>query len=382
MKVTVYYHYLGVKCQYTGLFGKMGGDIDVQETSHEATLGKTAVIAVAALLMPMTLFLCPLLALALLLGGQSAQATTTAGLTGIPEAYVADVQKAGSICPLVTPQIIAAQIDTESSWNPQAESPAGAKGIAQFMPSTWASVGQDGDGDGKADITNPHDSIWTQGHYMCDLGSQISSLKQQNRVKGDTLELTLAAYNAGLGSIIQYGGIPPYAETESYVRKIIDLAKRKYTSSDSGRIVGQLQPPLAMLNAQQIDIAAMGIAAAAYGGPSGYPYKQCTWWAASRRATIGKPVDAHLGNGGEWGASARRLGYKTGDNPQPGDVISFSPGVLGSDSYYGHVAVVEQVNSDGSIIISESGASLPAPMLRTLTAAQLSSNKTGITFIH
>ena len=98
--------------------------------------------------------------------GSSASEST---VSGVPAEYESDVIRAGSICQVVTPSIIAAQIDQESNWNPKAGSSAGAQGIAQFMPSTWASAGKDGDGDGKADIWNPHDAIWSQGNYMCNL---------------------------------------------------------------------------------------------------------------------------------------------------------------------------------------------------------------------
>lgn len=89
------------------------------------------------------------------LGSNASEST----VSGVPAEYEADVIRAGSICQVVTPSIIAAQIDQESNWNPKAGSSAGAQGIAQFMPSTWASAGKDGDGDGKADIWNPHDAI-------------------------------------------------------------------------------------------------------------------------------------------------------------------------------------------------------------------------------
>ncbi len=59
-----------------------------------------------------------------------------------------------------------------------------------------------------------------------------------------------------------------------------------------------------------------------------------------------------MGNGGEWGDTAKRLGYRTSQEPQAGWLISFSPGTAGSSPVYGHVAFVEAVTSDG-ILISE-----------------------------
>ena len=84
----------------------------------------------------------------------------------VPPQYLDVVKRAGSICPEITPSLIAAQIEAESNWNVTSTSTAGAKGISQFIPSTWASSGMDGDGDVKADIMNPIDAIWSQGHLM------------------------------------------------------------------------------------------------------------------------------------------------------------------------------------------------------------------------
>ena len=313
--------------------------------------------------------------------GSSASESTVAGM---PAEYEADVIRAGSICQVVTPSIIAAQIDQESNWNPNAGSSAGAQGIAQFMPSTWASAGKDGDGDGKADIWDPHDAIWSQGNYMCGLASQVETAKKSGKLTGDTLQLTLAAYNAGIYAVMRYGSVPPYAETTKYVQRIVELSRTKYAASgsgngDSGPTAGTLKPKLVMSDGYHVDIEKMGLH---YTRFPDYDTYQCTWWAAMRRNQIGKPVDAHMGNGAQWNDTAARLGYKVSNNPKPGDVMCFEGGVLGSDGYYGHVAVVEQVNSDGSILISQSGTGWMAVVAQTISAAQLKANAAGVSFIH
>ena len=349
----------------------------MMNTDHASGRRAFAILSFIAVL---AVFCAPSIAIGLTMSNGGTSATESA-MTGVPDEYLVDVQKAGSICSEVTPQIIAAQLDAESGWNPLASSPAGAQGIAQFMPDTWKVHGQDGDGDGKADILNPHDAIWSQGNYMCLMVDNVKKLKAAGSIDGDITELALAAYNAGLGAVSDHGGVPPYAETREYVNRIIEWARTNYTTSGGGTVAGQLSPKLIMLDETHVDISAMGIPATWYTDPSGYEYKQCTWWAASRRKNIGRPVDSHMGNGGFWIESARRLGYQYGKDPQPGDVMTIRPGVLGSHSTYGHVAVVEQVDADGGIVISESGSSLPAPIITHYAKSQLDAVRDHIWFI-
>lgn len=305
--------------------------------------------------------------------GSSASEST---VSGVPAEYEADVIRAGSICQVVTPSIIAAQIDQESNWNPKAGSSAGAQGIAQFMPSTWASAGKDGDGDGKADIWNPHDAIWSQGNYMCGLASQVETAKKSGKLTGDTLELTLAAYNAGLGSVLRYGMVPPFEETINYVRRIKELAATKYTATGTaeGGTVGSLEPKLTVSG---------GIVSTAGITPdTRYPWGQCTWWAATRRADIGKPIPG-WGNAATWAGSAASAGYTVDGSPSAGSVIVFQPGVLGASADYGHVAMVEEVRGDGSILISESNAlGLGVVSTREISASQLAAAGNGVRYIH
>ncbi|KFI96095.1 CHAP domain-containing protein [Bifidobacterium stellenboschense] len=103
-------------------------------------------------------------------------------------------------------------------------------------------------------------------------------------------------------------------------------------------------------------------------GGSAYPARQCTLWAYIRRSQLSLPVGSYMGNGGQWAATARGLGYYVNNTPHVGAAMVFLPGqsVGGhwtADWQYGHVAVVERVNSDGSVFISEGGtgfATFPA----------------------
>ncbi|MCC3767689.1 bifunctional lytic transglycosylase/C40 family peptidase [Streptomyces sp. UNOC14_S4] len=134
------------------------------------------------------------------------------------------INKHAGKCPQVTASILAAQLYTESNFNAHARSPVGALGIAQFMPDTWAAYGMDGDGDGVKDVFNPADAVAAQANYDCIVAKEVKD------VPGDSTDNMLAAYNAGGGAVIKYGGIPPYAETRDYVKSIRELA-RKWTDA-------------------------------------------------------------------------------------------------------------------------------------------------------
>lgn len=89
-----------------------------------------------------------------------------------------------------------------------------------------------------------------------------------------------------------------------------------------------------------------------YNTSGSYPVGQCTWYAFNRVKQLGKSVDDYMGNGGEWATKGKALGYQVSQKPKAGWLISFKPGMAGSDPRYGHVAFVEVVRPDG-ILISE-----------------------------
>jgi cell wall-associated NlpC family hydrolase len=156
-------------------------------------------------------------------------------VTKVPAKYLKWITKAAQQCDLITAPLIAAQIEAESNWNPKAEShdkqgnPI-AQGISQFTPGTWAAWGNDGDDDGEIDVWNPADAIISQAFYDCYLAGQVTKLLEDNTISGDPVELTLAAYNAGLNRVKNAGGIPKITETQNYVAKIQRL-KATYTAA-------------------------------------------------------------------------------------------------------------------------------------------------------
>ena len=105
----------------------------------------------------------------------------------------------------VSAALLAAQLMAESNFNPFAVSPAGAQGIAQFMPGTAASYGLD-------EPFDPVAAIDAQAHLMSDLISRFGNP-----------QLALAAYNAGPGAVEACGCASPYPETQAYVSRILAL---------------------------------------------------------------------------------------------------------------------------------------------------------------
>ena len=134
----------------------------------------------------------------------------------VPQEYRKPIKQAAKECPELTPQLLAAQIDQESGFDPEAESHAGAQGIAQFVPETWARWGVDLDGDGVADPFNAQEAIDAQARLMCYLilEAKVSGIDR------DPVDLALAGYNAGWSQVEKYQGIPPFKETKGYVSTI------------------------------------------------------------------------------------------------------------------------------------------------------------------
>ncbi|KOV17170.1 peptidase [Streptomyces sp. XY511] len=161
-----------------------------------------------------------------MVGGLNLAAMPAAGRQWAPW-YV----KSAAQCPgKLTPALLAAQGYHESKFDPVVPSPAGAIGIAQFLPSTYATYGEDSDGDGMTGPTDPEDAIMAQGKFMCSLIKRA----EKSGYGGDPIALALAGYNAGWGAVEDNKGIPPYKETRGYVAAILETAKKWATAMGPG----------------------------------------------------------------------------------------------------------------------------------------------------
>jgi soluble lytic murein transglycosylase-like protein len=111
----------------------------------------------------------------------------------------------------ISPAILFALLQTESGFDPNAVShdSAGnpiAYGIAQFTPETAQAYG--------VNVNDPQSSIYGAAHYLSDLFKKFGNYSS-----------ALAAYNAGPQAVTKYGGVPPYAETQNYVAKVLAIAQ-------------------------------------------------------------------------------------------------------------------------------------------------------------
>ncbi|MGQ9455421.1 MAG: lytic transglycosylase domain-containing protein [Armatimonadota bacterium] len=119
----------------------------------------------------------------------------------------------------VDARLVCAVILTESSFRITATSPKGAMGLGQLMPTTAAGLG----------VNNAHDpveNIYGSVRYIRSMLDRISGGKRWNELSWNELALALAAYNAGPGAVKKHGGIPPYRETQNYVRRVISIYKQ------------------------------------------------------------------------------------------------------------------------------------------------------------
>lgn len=234
----------------------------------------------------------------------------------VPAAYAAFVEQAGSLCVSAPPSIIAAQIEQESGFNPRAVSPAGAEGIAQFMPETWPAWSQPGQSP-----FDPTAAIPAQGRYDCALAATMIAAQSDGRLpkSASVTELMLAAYNAGSGAVLGAGGIPQNGQTPDYVAAIIRDAAQYANATGAGLAAGSLAGKEIAVAAQEEGLPYVW-GGGSYTGPTGGGF-DCSglmmfvlYQASGGRVRLPHSSDLQTRSG----TPVPR------DQLQPGDLISFT----------------------------------------------------------
>jgi hypothetical protein len=146
----------------------------------------------------------PVVAIRQVLPAGSSSGDTVMGNVTVPAPYVSPIEQAAADNGIPA-SLLAALVSQESGFDPNAVSSAGAEGIAQFMPATAAGMGIDPD--------DPTEAIEGAARLLGSYTTQFGSYAD-----------ALAAYNAGSSAVEEYGGVPPYAQTQAYVPAVLSQA--------------------------------------------------------------------------------------------------------------------------------------------------------------
>jgi soluble lytic murein transglycosylase-like protein len=144
-------------------------------------------------------------------GGGTPYSNQKFSYTGSDSSSFASIIKTAAQRYGVDEALVKSVIQVESNFNPNAVSAAGALGLMQLMPGTASGLG----------VSNPLDPAQ-------NVDGGVKFLRQLLDRFGGNIDLALAGYNAGPGAVAQYGGIPPYAETQAYVQRV-----KSYLSTQS-----------------------------------------------------------------------------------------------------------------------------------------------------
>ncbi|MBC7272636.1 MAG: transglycosylase SLT domain-containing protein [Streptomyces sp.] len=160
----------------------------------------------------------------------------------VPSKYREVIEKAGQECAQIGAIVIVSQVQYESGFVENLVGPDGAEGLSQLPPDKFDEFGEDDDDSGETSALDGEDSIMAQARYMCSLADDIDALIASNEVQGDRLDLTLAAYDAGLDAVKEAKGVPETSRSQTYVIGVrssfalysedADLSDAEYPSLD------------------------------------------------------------------------------------------------------------------------------------------------------
>lgn len=181
---------------------------------------------------------------------------------------------------------------------------------------------------------------------------------------GDTPELLAQRYRADRNRIITYNDA-----------EIAGLQPGQKIVIPGGVLPSTEQPGYQAPAPRTASVSALSGYRGSIGGGNRYAYGYCTWYVYERRAELGRPVGGMWGDAKAWTYGARAAGFTINRTPAPGAIL-VDPN---SAPPYGHVAVVERVNADGSVTVSEMNyVGWAVISSRTISAGQAA----GYNYIH
>jgi murein DD-endopeptidase MepM/ murein hydrolase activator NlpD len=168
------------------------------------------------------------------------------GAGGVNASYGPWLRKAAGGCAVLTPSVLAAQIDQLSGWRNHPKE-QGKAGIADFTETDWRRWGKDEDGNGRSSPLDEPDAIMALGRQDCSLAAKVTGLRTEGTVSGDLVDLTLAAYAVGEDAVATAGRVPAAARTYLSEVKTRFARYEGFDHEDTGD--GAEQPASAVLSA-------------------------------------------------------------------------------------------------------------------------------------
>jgi soluble lytic murein transglycosylase-like protein len=282
-------------------------------------------------------------------GVTAGSAAGVAAGAGEPTAYDATINEVAARNGL-DPALLHGLIQQESDFDPSAHSSAGALGLTQLMPATAAGLGV-------SEPLNPTQSIEGGARY----------LKQMlERFGGNTAD-ALAAYNAGAGAVEQYGGVPPYAETQEYVTKVMADASA-YRASLPGAAGAPGMIPVSAVGTPGPPATAAALTAMATAAPpNSTTAAAATTFAAATTSAGATP--AHLAGaqagagatGAELGASQAGAGTTVGTTVASPAITQTSPATGQASVASAADTAAHNSKAQGAMLTTTGGVEAGAP---------------------
>ncbi|MER5839208.1 M23 family metallopeptidase [Streptomyces prasinus] len=172
-------------------------------------------------------------------------------VSNVDASYVPWLRKAAEACEVVTPSLLAAQIDQLSGWDNDTAS-LSEQGIARFTDAQWRTWGRDDDANGRSSPLDQADAVMALGRYDCSLAEEVTDLRTKGTVNGNLVDLTLAAYTVGTDEVARAGRVP--AGARPFLEKVRErlpryeaLVRQNPDAADGRKASAILIPPAGTL---------------------------------------------------------------------------------------------------------------------------------------